>query len=422
MAKIRVENLYKIFGPKPKRAISMVEEGKSKDEILDEIGCTVAVSDANLEIEIGEIFVVMGLSGSGKSTLLRCLNRLIEPTAGNVYLDDDAVDVLSAREEDLRHIRRSKMSMVFQHFGLLPHRTVAANVSFGLEIQGVDQSTRIEKAYETIETVGLSGYEEKMTGELSGGMQQRVGLARALATDPEILLMDEAFSALDPLIRTNMQDELLELQSKVQKTIVFITHDLDEALKLGDRIAIMNQNGQIEQVGTSEEILSNPASHYVEAFVENVDRSKVITATSIMFDHPERVVEPKEGPGVAVRRMRKWGISHLAVTNSENKFQGFVAIDDAVKMQKEGKNTLESIIKHKDRGIIPDTPVADILPMVWDNNIPVVVIDEDGKMDGIVYRPSVIAEITGEEVESAKKLDEIEEPEATESETEVEND
>ncbi|MCF7803343.1 MAG: glycine betaine/L-proline ABC transporter ATP-binding protein [Candidatus Marinimicrobia bacterium] len=411
MSKIRVENLYKVFGPKPKKAISMVESGKSKEEILDEISCTVAVNNASLEIELGEIFVVMGLSGSGKSTLLRCLNRLIEPTDGEIFLDDGEIEVLAAGEEELRKIRRSKMAMVFQHFGLLPHRTVSDNVSFGLEIQGVDAKARKEKAYETIKTVGLSGYEEKMTGELSGGMQQRVGLARALATDPEILLMDEAFSALDPLIRTNMQDELLELQSKVQKTIVFITHDLDEALKLGDRIAIMNQNGQIEQVGTTEEILSNPASDYVEAFVENVDRSKVITATSIMFDHPERVVEPKEGPGVAVRRMRKWGISHLAVTDSDNTFEGFVAIDDAVKLQKEKKNTLESVIQHSDRGIAPDTPVADLLPMVWDNNIPVVVVDENGAMKGIVYRPSVIAEITGETLESEEKLDEPEEPE-----------
>lgn len=411
MAKIRVENLYKVFGPQPKKAISMVDAGKSKDEILDDIGCTVAVNNASLEIELGEIFVVMGLSGSGKSTLLRCLNRLIEPTTGKVYLDDDAVDVLAAGEEALRTIRRSKMSMVFQHFGLLPHRTVAANVSFGLEIQGVDKETRNKKAYDTVETVGLGGYEEKMTGELSGGMQQRVGLARALATDPEILLMDEAFSALDPLIRNNMQDELLTLQSKVKKTIVFITHDLDEALKLGDRIAIMNQNGQIEQVGTSEEILSNPASEYVEAFVENVDRSKVITATSIMFDHPERVVDPKEGPGVAVRRMRKWGISHLAVTDSDNRFQGFVAIDDAVKLQKENKHTLESIINHSNRTISPDTPVADILPQVWDNNIPVVATNEEGQMEGIVYRPSVIAEITGEEIESEEKLGEVEMPE-----------
>ena len=417
MAKIRVENLYKVFGPRPEKGIELVEQGKSKDTILDETGCTVAVNNASLEIELGEIFVVMGLSGSGKSTLLRCLNRLIEPTDGKVYLNDDSTNVLEAGEEELRTIRRSKMAMVFQHFGLLPHRTVAANVSFGLEIQGVDKETRNEKAYETIETVGLSGYEEKMTGELSGGMQQRVGLARALATDPEILLMDEAFSALDPLIRNNMQDELLELQSKVQKTIVFITHDLDEALKLGDRIAIMNQNGQIEQVGTSEEILSNPASEYVEAFVENVDRSKVITATGIMFDHPERVVDPKEGPGVAIRRMRKWGVSHLAVTDSDNRFEGFVAIDDAVNLQKENKHTLEGIIGHSDRTISPDTPVANILPKVWDNNIPVVVVNEEGQMEGIVYRPSVIAEITGEEIEAEKKLGEIETPE-----TEVAND
>ena len=411
MSKIRVENLFKIFGNNPKRAIPMIEQGKSKPEILDEIGCTVAVNNASLEIELGEIFVVMGLSGSGKSTLLRCLNRLIEPTEGKVYLDDGDIDVLGAGEEELRKIRRSKMSMVFQHFGLLPHRTVSNNVAFGLEIQGVNKDERLDKAYSVIDTVGLKGYEEKMTGELSGGMQQRVGLARALATDPEILLMDEAFSALDPLIRNNMQDELLELQSKVQKTIVFITHDLDEALKLGDRIAIMNQDGEIEQVGTSEEILSDPASEYVEAFVENVDRSKVITASSIMFDHPERVVDPKDGPEVAIRRMRKWGVSHLAVTGSENKFKGFVSIDDAVQLRKDNQKTVESAIIEKDRTINAETPVSDILPLVWDSNIPVVVLDEEGEMEGIVYRPSVIAEITGLDLESAEKLDKPEAPE-----------
>jgi len=422
MAKVRVENLYKIFGTNPRRAIPMLEEGKSKNEILDEIGCTVAVNNANLEIELGEIFVVMGLSGSGKSTLLRCVNRLIEPTDGKVYLDDDAISVLDAGEEKLREIRRSKMSMVFQHFGLLPHRTVANNVAFGLEIQGEERETRRKKAYEVIETVGLKGYEEMMTGELSGGMQQRVGLARALATDPEILLMDEAFSALDPLIRTNMQDELLELQSKVQKTIIFITHDLDEALKLGDRIAIMNQNGEIEQVGTSEEILSDPASEYVEAFVENVDRSKVITATAIMFDHPERIVNPKDGPGVAIRRMRKWGVSHLAVTDSEGKFEGFISIDDAAELQRKDTRTLEQAISESDRTISPETPVADILPLVWNSNIPVAVVNEEHEMEGIVYRPSVIAEITGEELEEEEKLDEVEEPDPQVSEKEVDND
>lgn len=395
MTKLRVENLYKIFGSDPKRAIPLLEQGKSKEEILDETGCTIAINDASFSVERGETFVVMGLSGSGKSTVLRCLNRLIEPTEGKVYLDDDSFDVMTASDEELRETRRMKMSMVFQHFGLLPHRTVSDNVSFGLEIQGVEKEQRKQKAYETIEVVGLTGYEEMMTGELSGGMQQRVGLARALATDPEILLMDEAFSALDPLIRDNMQDELLDLQSKLQKTIIFITHDLDEALKLGDRIAIM-KDGRIEQIGTSEEILADPASDYVKAFVENVDRSKVLTAKSIMFDHPERVIFTKDGPGLAIRRMRKLGISTLPATDSKKQFKGFIHIEDAVKLQKDDQHSIGSIIDDDVPVCSPETPINDLLPLVWDTNIPVAVVNEKGKLEGVVLRPSVIAEITGQ--------------------------
>jgi len=397
MAKLRVENLYKIFGSEPRRAIPLLEQGKSKEEILDETGCTVAINDASFEVERGEIFVVMGLSGSGKSTVLRCLNRLIEPTDGKVFLDED-VNIIETSEEELRKIRRNKMSMVFQHFGLLPHRTVSDNVSFGLEIQGVEKEQRKQKAYETIEVVGLKGYEEMMTGELSGGMQQRVGLARALATDPEILLMDEAFSALDPLIRNNMQDELLDLQGELQKTIIFITHDLDEALKLGDRIAIM-KDGRVVQTGTSEAILTEPASDYVEAFVENVDRSKVITAQAIMFDHPERVVSAKDGPGLAIRRMRKHGVSTLPVTDQEKHFKGFIHIDDTVKLQRQDKHSLDEIIDEDVPIASPDTPVSDLLPLVWNTNIPIAVVDEKNKLKGLVLRPSVIAEITGNEFE-----------------------
>lgn len=402
MAKLRVENLYKIFGAEPRRVIPLLEQGKSKEEILESTGCTVAVNNASFAVKRGEIFVVMGLSGSGKSTVLRCLNRLIEPTDGNVYLDDD-FDIIKASEEELRKVRRKKMAMVFQHFGLLPHRTVSDNVSFGLEIQGVEKEERKQKAYETIEVVGLKGYEEMMTGELSGGMQQRVGLARALATDPEILLMDEAFSALDPLIRNNMQDELLDLQSKLQKTIIFITHDLDEALKLGDRIVIM-KDGRIEQTGTSEEILTDPASDYVEAFVENVDRSKVITAQAIMFDHPERVVSTKDGPGLAIRRMRKLGISRLPVTDSEKHFKGFIHIDDTVKLQRKEEHSLDGIIRDDMPVTAPETPMSDLLPLVWNSDIPIAVVNEEDKLEGLVLRPSVIAEITGEEFKLPKQL------------------
>ena len=295
MTKIEIKDLSILFGPEKAKAKKMIKQGKSKQEILKETGCTIAVRNANLEIKEGEMFVIMGLSGSGKSTLVRCINRLNEPSMGEIWLSGRNITSLSDKE--LLQIRRKEMAMVFQHFGLLPHRTVLSNIAFGLELQGVPKEEREKKAYESIAVVGLKGYENQRVDELSGGMQQRVGLARALANDPEVLLMDEAFSALDPLIREQMQDELLDLQEKMKRTIVFITHDLDEAIKLGDRIAIM-KDGEVVQVGTSEEILTEPANDYVARFVENVDRSKIITASSLMIDKPLVARLKKEGPEV----------------------------------------------------------------------------------------------------------------------------
>jgi glycine betaine/proline transport system ATP-binding protein len=399
--KLEIQDLTKIFGRRRKEAQKLLENHHSKDEILEKTGCTVGVNKASLKIMNGEVFVVMGLSGSGKSTLLRCLNRLIEPTSGKIILD--GIDITNVELEKLRQIRRTEMSMVFQHFGLLPHRTVASNVSFGLEIQGVKENECRKKALDVIGTVGLDGYEDMMTGELSGGMQQRVGLARALATDPEILLMDEAFSALDPLIRRNMQDELIDLQEKVHKTIIFITHDLDEALKLGDRIAIM-KDGLIVQIGTPEDILTNPANDYVKAFVEDVDSSKVITASAIMFKHPERIMDPKDGVGLAIRVMKKNGINCLPVTDSNNNFEGYVHIDTVVKHKKEGGHTLEGIIDPEVPKCLPDTPIADLLPLVISSDLPIAVVNSKGKLEGIVSKPSVISEITGEDVELQEKM------------------
>ncbi len=274
-AHIEVDDLSKVFGPDPRSVVPLLHEGVSKDDILARTGHTVGLRDISLRVERGETFVVMGLSGSGKSTLVRCLNRLIEPTAGAVRLDGD--DVLALGPRDLRDMRRHTMSMVFQRFGLLPHRTVLANVTFGLRVQGVGLEERHQRARAWIERVGLAGYEQALPRELSGGMQQRVGLARALCTDPEVLLMDEAFSALDPLIRREMQDALVRLQEELSKTIVFITHDLDEALRLGDRVAIL-KDGYLVQVGTPVEIVTRPADDYVRAFVEDVDRSRVLRA------------------------------------------------------------------------------------------------------------------------------------------------
>ena len=268
---IRVENLYKVFGCDPRSIMQLVREGRSKDEILAETGHTVGLRDINLEIEKGQIFVIMGLSGSGKSTLVRHLNRLIDPTEGAIYVG--GIDVMKLSQTELEEFRRHRMSMVFQCFGLLPHRTVLENVAFGLSIQKVAKAEREEKAREWLRSVGLDGYEDQYPSQLSGGQQQRVGLARALCTDPEILLMDEPFSSLDRLIRSGMQDLLVELQDKLHKTIVFITHDLDEALRLGHQIAIL-KDGVLSQVGRPEEILRNPADDYVEAFVREVNRAR----------------------------------------------------------------------------------------------------------------------------------------------------
>ena len=268
---IRIANLYKIFGSDPKSVMAMIHEGRSKDEIRTETGHTLALKGINLEIEESEIFVIMGLSGSGKSTLIRHLNRLIEPTEGSIHVG--GVDVLNLSQTELETLRQHRMSMVFQRFALLPHRTAVQNVAFGLAIQKQPKKENTKKAREWLKAVGLNGYEECYPAELSGGEQQRIGLARALCTDPDILLMDEAFSALDPLIRSEMQDQLIDLQGRLKKTIVFITHDLDEALRLGDRIAIL-KDGEISQVGKPQDILDNPADDYVAAFVRDVKRSR----------------------------------------------------------------------------------------------------------------------------------------------------
>ena len=279
MSKIEINNIYKIFGPNPEQVLPMVEQGATKEQVMEETDHTVGLDNVSLSVKKGEIFVCMGLSGSGKSTLIRHINRLIDPTSGQVIVD--GVDVLSLDDKEILDFRKKTMSMVFQRFGLFPHKTVIENVAYGLEIQEVPEDKRKEIAQGQIDAVGLQGFEHQYPAQLSGGMQQRVGLARALATDPQILLMDEAFSALDPLIRSDMQNQLVDLQSKLKKTIVFITHDLDESLKLGDHIGILN-GGRLVQVGRPEDIILNPAEEYVKAFVKDVNRSKVLRAKTVM--------------------------------------------------------------------------------------------------------------------------------------------
>ncbi|PMC37872.1 glycine betaine/L-proline ABC transporter ATP-binding protein [Bacillus sp. UMB0899] len=389
--KIRVNDVTKIFGKSLKKALQLVKEGKSKEQILKETGSTVGVNRASFEVKSGEIFVIMGLSGSGKSTLVRLLNRLIEPTLGQVQIDGK--DVVKMNKEELREVRRKKISMVFQKFALFPHKTVLENTEYGLEIQGVAKDERSHKALEALELVGLKGYENQLPSQLSGGMQQRVGLARALANDPDVLLMDEAFSALDPLIRKDMQDELLELQSNMEKTIVFITHDLDEALRIGDRIALM-KDGNIVQIGTPEEILMNPSNEYVERFVEDVDLSKVLTAQHVM--KRAETVQVDKGPRVALALMKNLGISSIYVVDKQQTLLGVITAKDASKAAEENKS-LDSFLE-KDISVVgTETLLIDLFDKVSSATIPVAVTDENNRLKGILIKGAVIGALTGNE-------------------------
>ncbi|MGF7143875.1 glycine betaine/proline transport system ATP-binding protein [Anaerotaenia torta] len=392
MPKVEVKQVYKIFGPSPRQVIPLLEKGANKAGILKKHKHSVGVNNISFSVEEGEIFVVMGLSGSGKSTLIRCLNRLIEPTSGSILIDGKDITKMSV--PDLREARRKKLAMVFQNFALLPHKTILENVAFGLEIQKMDQEKRREKAREMLEIVGLKGYANAKPNELSGGMQQRVGLARALATEADILLMDEAFSALDPLIRKDMQNELLALQQKMKKTILFITHDLDEALKIGDRIAIM-KDGEIVQMGTAEEILQNPADDYVREFTQDVNRTKIITASAIMRD-AESIVLEKSGRRIAARKMKDLGISSIFVTDKSGVLRGIITIDKVSALIQEGEEKLETIIDENIQSVDPETSIDEIIPLFLHSSYPVAVVDSDKKLRGIIFKSTVLAGIAGE--------------------------
>lgn len=387
---IKVENVSKVFGPNPKEAVRLFEEGVSKQEVLKQTRSAVGVYDASFEVKDGETLVIMGLSGSGKSTLLRCLNRLHTPTSGKVIIEN--TDVTALDKKALRDFRQKKFGMVFQRFALLPHRTVLENIAFGLELQNVPKNERLEKANDAIKLVGLDGWGSSYANELSGGMQQRVGIARALAVDPDILLMDEAFSALDPLIRSDMQDELMELQSSVQKTIIFITHDLDEALKIGDRIILM-RDARIVQMGTPDEILNSPATRYVERFVENVNRTNYMTAKDVMTK-PATITYGKDGPNVALRAMAEYNLSSVFVLNRYRKIKGLILRENAEKAVEKRETTLDNIIdKYSEYIIKEDKPLTEILPIMVDNRYPVAVVGSDKKLKGMIVRGSVIAAI-----------------------------
>ena len=384
--KVLCQNLWKVFGPHPESVLNIVNNGATKQEVLEQTGHVIAVKDVSFEVYENEIFVIMGLSGSGKSTLVRCINRLIEPTSGMVLID--GVDIAQMNNAELRQLRRHKLSMVFQNFGLLPHRSVLDNVVFGLELRREKRKERQKKAARAIEMVGLKGWEKSRIYELSGGMQQRVGLARSLAVDSEIILMDEPFSALDPLIRRQMQDEFINLRSVVKKTVIFITHDLIEALKLGDRIAIM-KDGEIVQIGTPEEIVSQPADDYVSEFVRDVPRGKVVLAESIM-EKPAVLVGSDQNPEVAIERLRANRVAVAFVIDADGRLKGIVTMEQAVVAAQNGLTRTEEVAQREFPSTSPDTPLEQILSLVAEGNVPVAVLDEEKHLLGIISRPALI--------------------------------
>ena len=397
---IEIKGLYKLFGNDPHKHMHLVHEGLSKDEILAKTGHTLGLKDINLTIQKGEISVIMGLSGSGKSTLIRHFNRLIDPTEGQILVD--GTDVMSLSLKELEQFRRHKMSMVFQRFGLLPHRNVLDNVAYGLSIQGVKKSEAEERANEWLETVGLAGYGKQYPAQLSGGQQQRVGLARALATNAEVLLMDEAFSALDPLIRSEMQDQLVELQEKLHKTIIFITHDLDEALRLGSTIAIL-KDGELVQDDKPENILLNPANDYVEAFVKDVNRARALNVETVMQPQTFRITA--ETIGEAYKQMKAHKDDY-AYHVTEEGYQGTLTQESLEEYYKENADSKISEEHYHDVShISPDAALEEILPETLSSDYPVPVVGEDGEFVGSLSRDALAGVLSPEHSEVEEDAD-----------------
>ncbi len=388
MPAIEASGLTKVFGRRPQRGVRMLREGADREQLQRE-GLTAAVIDATFEVKPGEISVVMGLSGSGKSTLIRMVNGLLEPTAGSLTIDGQEVTNLS--DAGLRDVRRNKVSMVFQHFALLPHRTVGENAGYALELRGVSRAEREQRAQEALGMVGLGGWGDSLPSQLSGGMRQRVGLARALAAGTDIMLMDEAFSALDPLIRKEMQDQLLELQSELGKTILFITHDLNEAMRLGDHVAMM-RDGRIVQSGTAEQILNEPATDYVAQFVADVDRTKVLTARTVM-ERPVAVVGPDSGPRAAHKLMREHQVSSLLVVSRDRTVHGLVWEDDVADAVRQGSEALP--IKSDDViRVAPDTALAELFHHAAASRAPLAVVNQAGRLEGIIPRVTLLSALS----------------------------
>ncbi|MBN1369605.1 MAG: glycine betaine/L-proline ABC transporter ATP-binding protein [Dehalococcoidaceae bacterium] len=384
-AKIEAKNLVKIYGNNTGEALELFNQGYSRSEILKQTGLTLGVAGANFEVAEGEIFVLIGLSGSGKSTLLRCINGLLMPTSGSLLVDGNAVEKMGGKE--LRRLRGERISMVFQHFAILPNRNIIDNVAFGLELRGVEREARWAEASEALDSVGLGDWKNKMPQELSGGMKQRVGLARALVMESDILLMDEPFGALDALIRAEMQEELLTLQREIKKTVVFVTHDLDEALRLGDRIAIM-RDGAIEQIGTADEILAEPANEYVEQFLTGIDVSKILDAASIS-KWPRELVRDSESVSVALHRMKKTDTDYLFVTGQRRKLVGMITRDDLLPLSKKRQTSFKDVIR--EANTIPgDTIMRDVFPELRHSERALAVVDENGRFLGVITHNTLV--------------------------------
>ena len=391
-AKLKVDKVFKIFGERPEQALALLAEGHNKETIFQETGQTIGAQDVSFEVEEGQIFVVMGLSGSGKSTLVRMLNGLIRPSSGSIVIDGD--DVASCSASKLRDIRRNKIAMVFQHFALFPHRTIVENAAYGLKVKGMGAVERRQKAMQALDQVGLAAWADSLPASLSGGMQQRVGLARGLATEPQVLLMDEPFGALDPLIRREMQDELLVLEKRLKKTIVFITHDLNEALLLGDKIAIM-KDGMIVQVGTAQEIVAHPADDYVAAFVADIDRGRVFTAETVSSE-PQVMQLNSDTAGDAVKTMEDQNLNAVYVMDGEN-IAGVVTYQTAATADRESGSAdvhLSDVMLTEFPSTNADTQLADLYGAA-SGGLPIAITDSDNKLVGVVEPEAVFAQLSG---------------------------
>ncbi|WP_372999055.1 glycine betaine/L-proline ABC transporter ATP-binding protein [Lutispora sp.] len=385
---IKVENATKLYGINRSEAIKLMKEGADKDTVYKKTGVTVALWDVSFEIKKGEVFVIIGLSGSGKSTIIRCLNKLNKLTSGKIYFQNNDLDQFSKKE--LLDLRRNKISMVFQNFGLMNHRTVIENVAYGLEVKKVPKEEREKKALEMISLVGLEGWEHQPISSLSGGMKQRVGLARALANDPEVLLMDEPFSALDPLVKRDMQFELLSIQRKLQKTVVFITHDINEAFKLGDTVAIM-RDGRIIQIDTPQNMSLNPADEYVSKFIDSADKSKVLSAKHVMIT-PRCMVREKDAPVHIIEELSRNDVSTAYVVDDSMKLLGVISIDNAIRARKENI-PISDLIDREIYTILRDTLIVDILQLTAKSKYPIAVVDEDQRLKGIVSKSAVLSSL-----------------------------